>query len=607
MSEAENTDKIAPPDPREKLATVVGKEIHEGIRAEFSTKKKSINRTADGVSAVMKGLATEDQRGILREDLVEFDQLGMKLKALDDEAEAVIENHSGDLTEETNTWIRLHGRGGDVDFTQIPPHLVDTVLNTYMNGFGTSYLLRNMARQAESLPDINDANAKELFDLVARSGNKVDATLFLSRYNAFLDDPELTTKLYSHPDAVVSLMRDRPDMATFMANAAGERQSRLIEMYDNLDTDELRTSFEHHVDVITDEDAQDWAKNVSHAALKLGAIDGDFGAVKAGEINYDSGFKPRDNIVADIGIPMGAVLPHVEPGSVGIPKAKLFKDMSRDEKLFVASDAFIQAHEGDIDGLDSIPLPDLRPNFQELVLQNTLLTSIEMSNNPGDQQQASERNKQLAESGTFIKTGDLVHTTRLPILDTILENGLICGELLGEKSINDAYPFNVDFNRVGRGEVTDDFSATMKAATEGRHTANERGLLTLVVNRKDENKFADRAADNQKLDHKHRLIFGAVPATEISAVVLSDNQQTGQTDSESVQRAIDTVVSHGIYIPVVSGQGELLLTFEDFTNRLASQPETSPFPKSSDKDSTNEEKIEDESSLPPIEIPDGDV
>ena len=74
------------------------------------------------------------------------------------------------------------------------------------------------------------------------------------------------------------------------------------------------------------------------------------------------------------------------------------------------------------------------------------------------------------------------------------------------------------------------------------------GSICMVIPRESD-QLAKYGVTHGRMDSDHRLVFGAVPSTEIAAVILRD------ADEVISNEVVRSVVDHGIYIPVYDSDG----------------------------------------------------
>jgi hypothetical protein len=192
----------------------------------------------------------------------------------------------------------------------------------------------------------------------------------------------------------------------------------------------------------------------------------------------------------------------------------------------------------------------LNDDAKTILLAYRMFESIAKSRSSLAIAAASERNREGSSSPTESwRAGDFIHRTwNVRNLRLILSNGLICGEATGSGSKKDKFPFNVDFFQIQPG---DEFGSSGDWSY---------GDIALVARRdKDSTDFQRDTRGGLK---NHRLVFGALPSTELSALILKKG-----TDAHLEGEVIESVVEHGMYMPVYRQDGSLILAPEDFAAR----------------------------------------
>ena len=236
-----------------------------------------------------------------------------------------------------------------------------------------------------------------------------------------------------------------------------------------------------------------------------------------------------------------------------------FAEMSDDEKRMVMSKEALEQLSSNQISLDTkvtVGFTELSADWQENVLGYRLYQSIGRSRNERERSAASEQNRRFAESENWMQAGDLVHATGTVANGAnLLRNGLLCGEAIGLQAQVDGFPFNVDFVSVS--------SEVLAGSTHRERLDNLKnrsyGDYVFLLHRTADSTDAGRETIGG-LNEDHRLIFGAVPATEISALLLRG------VDAD-IEAAIGMVVESGMYIPVVDNLGNNLLSYDDYQAR----------------------------------------
>ncbi len=175
---------------------------------------------------------------------------------------------------------------------------------------------------------------------------------------------------------------------------------------------------------------------------------------------------------------------------------------------------------------------------------------------------ATARNYYAAkEWGYPLQDGYLVHSTpKIENVRQMLVDGILCGEALDRNARSDSFPFGVDTRQIARGTKRDedDFSQRLRdVGIDGRY-----GSFSLILYRDGLETGPDQATLAEAIPYQHRTIFGAVPATDISAIVVH-----GTDAAEKIGDTIEAIVDNGMYIPVYDINGELKLPFEVYSQQ----------------------------------------
>ena len=237
-----------------------------------------------------------------------------------------------------------------------------------------------------------------------------------------------------------------------------------------------------------------------------------------------------------------------------------FAEMSLDEKRLYLTD---QAIEQGFDSASEVPFNRLSDDTKATLLANRLFTAIAQSRDPAQIERATKRNIALMEQGGPFRLGDIVHGLRdVRSLRGILLSGNMCGEAVGLSSSKDAYPYNVDTVAMSEGVMKmNSFRERLDALGNGGKAGFGRFESVQIVMHRDELSFDAGKLAQGGMHPDHRLIFGAIPSTEISSIILSD------AELDIAYDVIDAVIDHGMYIPVYDADGALFLTPEDYAHR----------------------------------------
>jgi hypothetical protein len=228
------------------------------------------------------------------------------------------------------------------------------------------------------------------------------------------------------------------------------------------------------------------------------------------------------------------------------------KDMSVEEKRMWL----------DVDGLDddavsaieSIEFERLREDTRETALGYRLFETIETSRSERMRQQASERNADFAYSGADVwEPGMLTHFTQPEGARIGLINGNLAGEIIGIGGGADSYPYNVDFV-VANEEVLSGNSHRERLDMLGSSAWGPIGLHY----RRGPGSFrqGEEFEAPGGFKDQHRLLFGGIPATEISAMTV---REPGLVD-----RLKGDLVNAGLYVPILDYEGGLVFSPDEY-------------------------------------------
>ncbi|MFZ1249634.1 MAG: hypothetical protein WAQ24_04935 [Candidatus Saccharimonadales bacterium] len=234
---------------------------------------------------------------------------------------------------------------------------------------------------------------------------------------------------------------------------------------------------------------------------------------------------------------------------------KLFADMTVEEKqMWIAPDAL--AGDPGLLSRPEIPFGLLSKETHSTLLAYRLFKSIALSRSVEQLDQATLRNKAYAEHRSPLELGDLVHaTSTVQSFRNILLSGILCGETLGTNSRKDSYPYNVDTVVVSQAVAQAGGFSEQVGALQNRSF----GSICLIMHRTPDSTDFGRETIGGFEDH--RLVFGAIPATEINAIVLRGAEPALRDE------VINSVIEHGMYVPVYDDAETLLLTYQDYAKR----------------------------------------
>jgi hypothetical protein len=225
---------------------------------------------------------------------------------------------------------------------------------------------------------------------------------------------------------------------------------------------------------------------------------------------------------------------------------KPIKDMTVDEKRLWLDVTGLDDEA--ISNIHTVAFNKLQKDTQQTALAYRLFETIEISRSEHMRQQANNRNAAFALSGANVwHEGMLTHFTRHPGARASLINGNLAGEMIGLNSEADNYPYNVDF-------VAADSEVLLRQTHAERLSAlasNGFGPIAMHYRREPGAfRYGEEFAVPNRYNGQHRLLFGGIPATEISAMSVR------QTDLIAPLKR--DLVRAGIYIPLLDNNGTLV-------------------------------------------------
>lgn len=213
--------------------------------------------------------------------------------------------------------------------------------------------------------------------------------------------------------------------------------------------------------------------------------------------------------------------------------------------------------------LAEVSFTQLRPEMQTALLAYRLFETVVLTRSKEAAAAATERNRALAESGVYWHEGDLVHATGSANMGAILSNGLLSGENLGFGSRADSYPFNLDTVTVSSDVVAGASHHDKLDLLKNRYY----GEVCLVMSR-DAGALREGEEFAGGMNADHRLLLAGMPATAVTSIFIRPQVGAGETmEAELTESVIKRVIESGVYIPVLSSSGEVVLSYEDYVTR----------------------------------------
>ncbi len=212
-----------------------------------------------------------------------------------------------------------------------------------------------------------------------------------------------------------------------------------------------------------------------------------------------------------------------------------------------------------------IPFRELHGEYKKLVFRDMLRTTIESSRNEAVKSQADQRNRSTVLNPLTLIPGTYIHGSAVDYLDSVLLNGNLPTEALGENAGSDSYPFHVDFSSVQPEDQEKSPSAIIaKSISNGfgdEGKMGSDGQLFYIYQRNPDSYEAGKVYVPSTRPN-HTLILAGMPSTEISAIVL----RNGEAALELAKRS---VLDNGFFIPVYDFEGKLLMTPDEYDQARA--------------------------------------
>jgi hypothetical protein len=211
---------------------------------------------------------------------------------------------------------------------------------------------------------------------------------------------------------------------------------------------------------------------------------------------------------------------------------------------------------------DSVPLNCFAGMYKKLIFRDYLRRTIETSRSEQAKAAANARNRLLAADLFAAVPDSYIHGSSIDFIDSVMLNGNLPQEALGESAGTDSYPFQVDFTK-----LKDDYLAQQKSVPEifdnsisrsygSRGSLGQNGQLFYIYDRSkaDWEPGKDYATSP---DGPHALILGGMPSTEVTGIVL-------RNADASLSKARQSILENGCYIPIYDIEGKLLMDPDEY-------------------------------------------
>lgn len=236
-------------------------------------------------------------------------------------------------------------------------------------------------------------------------------------------------------------------------------------------------------------------------------------------------------------------------------------EMTVDEKRSVA--LLGEYTDEDVAAITEVPFAQLRGEYKKILFAHLLAETVEGSRSLDNKSAADARNRR-SRGSLVLEPGMYIHGSAITLLDSVLLNGNLPKEALGEGAGIDSYPFHTDFSRLTASHIKANktIESAITNTITGRGNYGARGSLGIegqimyVYNRD----AASYQAGNEYSAggrEDHALVLGGMPATEVSGIILRNPDVT-------LSQARQSIVENGFYIPLYDMQGNLLFASEEY-------------------------------------------
>jgi len=217
----------------------------------------------------------------------------------------------------------------------------------------------------------------------------------------------------------------------------------------------------------------------------------------------------------------------------------------------------------------------LKPEFKKVVFRSFLRDTIRFSRSEKFKKAADQRNREFVlnniknnKGKLSLKSGMYFHGSAIDFLDSVLLNGNLPREALGELASTDAIPFHVDFTKLNKKfienyneNIREIISNSLSFAFGIHGKFGRNGQIFYLYPPSSERKWEkdiDYVISSDISQGDHALILGGMPATEILTIILIENFKT------TLEMAKRRIVDNGFYIPLYDIDGNLIFSSEEY-------------------------------------------
>jgi len=200
--------------------------------------------------------------------------------------------------------------------------------------------------------------------------------------------------------------------------------------------------------------------------------------------------------------------------------------------------------------------------YKKLVFRDYLQKTIETSRSELAKANADARNRLLAADPFAVVPDTYIHGSRVDFIDSVMLNGNLPQEALGESAGTDSYPFQVDFTKLKadylaqQKSIPDIFNNSLSKNYGSGGPLGADGQIFYIYDRSKAGWEAGKDYTTT-VGGDHALILGGMPSTEVTGIVLRNADIT-------LPKVREAILEQGCYIPIYNIEGKFLMTPEEY-------------------------------------------
>lgn len=228
-----------------------------------------------------------------------------------------------------------------------------------------------------------------------------------------------------------------------------------------------------------------------------------------------------------------------------------FAKLTVPEKRAFGNEQFNTLSDEEIEATDSIKFEQLNDLAKKAIYARNIYETINRSRSGEYRILADRRNRTREEEYVpSMVEGDLVHGTTAGALDGILINGNFPGESRGIESRTDSYWFFTDLSVIGPGSpeqaINESISSSYGLGDDQVFLVYGRSLDSW-----------QSGQESRGGSDKHALIYGGIPSTELTGIVLGNPEY-------SLEMVKLKIIRNGFYIPIYDKSGRVLFSAQEY-------------------------------------------